>query len=360
MRPVIIPGMLPRKETVPGGRALRYALVIVAVLAAFVVGVAGVDGRADAEAYDPEELQFLELINGYRADHGLRALVLSDTLAVAAEHHSQDMARYSFFAHNTADSSYYAVGSRPWDRMEAEGYRYNTYKGENIAVGYETAEEAFRAWRQSPSHNQAMLDDRYRVIGIARINEPGSVHGWYWTTDFGGVLDPTSHAPGQSPRPGGERAPEPRNDNGGAPEDGPGIENGGMDGRAVWAQRARDGAALITEGHARLGDYDDGRDVLRQKIRVGENESLSYSLRVDTNELRHPSDRLFVLLTDSDGEQLAVLERYSDADAGGWRSETVDLKEFAGRTVYLSFVVETDPMLRTAFYLDKVSLEQRP
>lgn len=109
--------MLPRKERAPGKRALRYAWVVIAVLAALFVGVAGVDGRADAESYDPEELQFLELVNGYRADHGLRALVLSDTLAVAAEHHSRDMARYSFFAHNTAGSSYYAAGSKPWDRM---------------------------------------------------------------------------------------------------------------------------------------------------------------------------------------------------------------------------------------------------
>jgi hypothetical protein len=202
-----------------------------------------------------------------------------------------------------------------------------------------------------------MLDDRYRVIGIARINEPGSVHGWYWTTDFGGVRDPSSHAPGESPKADDEPAPEHRDENGGPLEDGPRIENGGMDSAAVWAQRARDGEELIIEGHARLGDYDDGRDVLRQKLRVGENESLHYSLKVETNELRHPSDRLLVLLTDPDGEQLAVLERHSDADAGGWRRETVDLKKFAGRTVYLSFVVETDPMLRTAFYLDRISLE---
>jgi hypothetical protein len=356
--PVIIPRMLPWKERLPDRRALRFAWVLVAVLAALVAGVAGADGRADAESYDPEELQFLELINGYRAENGLGALILSDTLAVAAEHHSKDMARYSFFAHDTAASSYYRVGSRPWDRMEAEGYRYNTYKGENIAVGYETAEEAFRAWRESPSHNKAMLDGRYRVIGIARINEPGSVHGWYWTTDFGGVLDPTSHAPGESPRPGDRPAPEPRNDD--PLEDGPELENGEMDGGEVWEQKGRTGTELVAGGHARLGDYDDGRDVLRQKIRVGENESLSYDLRVETNEWRHPSDRLLVVLSDPDGEQLAVLERYSDADAGGWRHESVDLKEFGGRTVYLSFVVETDPMLRTAFYLDKVSLKERP
>src|ERR687894_1831173 len=288
VRPVIIPGMLPRTERVPGGRALRYALVIVAVLAALVVGVAGVDGRADAEAYDPEELQFLELINGYRADHGLRALVLSDTLAVAADHHSRDMARYSFFAHNTAASSYYEVGSRPWDRMEAEGYRYNTYKGENIAVGYETAEEAFRAWRESPSHNQAMLDGRYRVIGIARINEPGSVHGWYWTTDFGQVLDPTSHEPGkESPQAQDNEdqpAPQPKKDRVDREEpmvDGPGVENGEMDSKAVWEQEARDGAALILDEYARLGNYDSGRDDLRQRIKVGKSTGLSYSVRVE-------------------------------------------------------------------------------
>ena len=97
---------------------LRFAFLVVAVAAVLTVGVANVDVRADAAAYDPEEIQFLELINGYRADNGLKALLLSDTLAVAAEHHSQDMARYSFFAHNTAASSYYETGYQPWDRME--------------------------------------------------------------------------------------------------------------------------------------------------------------------------------------------------------------------------------------------------
>jgi hypothetical protein len=28
--------------------------------------------------------------------------------------------------------------------------------------------------------------------------------------------------------------------------------------------------------------------------------------------------------------------------------------------VYLSFFVETDPVLRTTFYVDKVSLQERP
>jgi hypothetical protein len=359
---VIIPGMLSWTERVLGGRLQRYLWVGIVALAVLAAGVVGFNRSADAASYDPEELQFLELINGYREENGLGPLLLSDTLAVAAEHHSQDMARYSFFAHNTAASSYYPAGAAPWDRMEAEGYDYNTYKGENIAVGYETAEEAFEAWRTSPSHNSAMLDGRYRVIGIARINDPGSVHGWYWTTDFGGTLDPSSHEPGESPKPGSRKGESPNgSEKTGSPpdEDGPDVENGEMDGKAVWEQEAKDGAQLIVDGHARFGDYDEGRDVLRQKIRVREDARLSYELRIETNEQSHPSDRLLVRLTNREGEPLEVLERYSDADAGGWRRETVDLSDFAGRTVYLTFSAETDPMLRTAFYLDRVSLEER-
>jgi uncharacterized protein YkwD len=360
---VIIPTMLLWTERVLGGRLLHYLCVAAAVLAVLVVGIVGLDQRADAASYDSEELQFLELISDYRTNNGLGSLVLSDTLAVAAEHHSEDMARYSFFAHNTAGSSYYPAGSRPWDRMAAEGYKYNTYKGENIAVGYETAEQAFAAWRRSPSHNHAMLDGRYRVIGIARINDPDSVHGWYWTTDFGGTLDPSSHAPGESTQPeetNEEPAPESPDGREEPAGDGPDVENGALESAAIWEQEARDGADLILDGYTRFGDYDNGRDELRQKIRVEENSELSYDVRIETNELRHSSDRMLVRLTDRDGEQLAVLERYTDGDAGGWRRETVDLSDFAGRTVYLSYFVETDPMLRTAFYLDRVSLEERP
>ena len=348
-------------ERMSKGSVLRYLSVATAVLAVLIASVVAAGKSAHANSYDSEELRFLQLINEYREDNGVGPLLLSDTLAVSAERHSLDMARYHFFAHNTVSSSYFPRGSRPWDRMAAEGYDYNTFKGENIAVGYETAERSFAAWRNSPSHNAAMLDGKYRVIGIARINVPGS--RWYWTTDFGGARDPTSHAPGegsQVPDTDEKPAPKPEDGNSDKPvEDGSGIENGEMNGQAVWEQQAGDGADLIFDGRALLGDYDDGEDELRQEIRVGENTGLSYDLRIETNEHRHPSDRLLVRLTNREGEQLSVLRGYSDGDAGGWRRDTIDLSRFAGRTVYLSFLVETDPMLRTAFYLDRVALENR-
>jgi uncharacterized protein YkwD len=335
---------------------VRYLGAVVAVLAVLIAaGVLAIghqrSASASSEVYDPEEVQFLHLINEYRQANGIGPLLLSDTIAVAAEHHSQDMAHYSFFAHITAASSHYPVGYHPWNRMREGGYHYNTLMGENIAAGCESAERCFELWRNSPSHNAAMLDGNYRVIGIARLYVPGSVHGWYWTTDFGATVDPSSHAPGEST----------------PPQDGFGIENGGMSSKAVWQQKATDDAELILfsaegEGYARLGDYDNGRDELRQKVRVGENSSeLSYWIKIETNEQQlvpgEPSDSLKVRLMDGQGEQIEVLKRYTDADAGGgWRRETVDLSRFAGRTVYLSFLVETDELLTTAFYLDRVAL----
>jgi uncharacterized protein YkwD len=351
--------MLPFIEGGARANALRCLSVVAAVLAVLITGVVASEKSADATSYDSEELRFLQLLNQYRNNNGVGPLILSDTLALSAERHSQDMASYGFFAHNSVASSYYPAGSAPWDRMAVEGYDYNSFKGENIAVGCESAERCFELWRNSPPHNAAMLDGRYRVIGIARVNAPGSRHGWYWTTDFGATLDPTSHAPGETSQETNEEpAPDPQEEKPEKPvEDGLGIENGEMNGAGVWEQKAKDGADLILDGYARLGDYDNGEDDLRQKIRIPENAELSYEIKIETNEWRHPSDRLLVRLMDQNGEQLTVLRTYTDGGAGGWRRDTIDLSRFADRTVYLSFYVETDPMLRTAFYLDRVILE---
>src|SRR3712207_6412476 len=48
---------------------------------------------------DGEEQAFLALINAYRAQNGLGALAMSQTLGTAAEHHSLDMANNNYFSH---------------------------------------------------------------------------------------------------------------------------------------------------------------------------------------------------------------------------------------------------------------------
>src|SRR4028118_402536 len=147
---VILRGMERRETPRPDARGARHRwlLAVIAVVLISTFGLAGSGGAATA--YDDEELKFVGLINDYREQNGLRPVILSDPLAVAAERHSKDMAEYGFFAHNTAQSSYYPDNVEPWDRMKAEGYDYNTPKGENLAVGYEAAEGAGQGGADAP------------------------------------------------------------------------------------------------------------------------------------------------------------------------------------------------------------------
>jgi uncharacterized protein YkwD len=138
-----------------------------------------------ASRYCPsgEELVFLELINAYRADNGLGALLISRTLGAAAEHHSQDMARYNYFSHTLANG-------RSWStNIRSHGYDRSAAIAENIAAGYRTAAKTFEQWRNSSGHNRNMLSSRYTAIGIGRASKRGTRYTYYWTTTFGSTFD---------------------------------------------------------------------------------------------------------------------------------------------------------------------------
>ena len=132
---------------------------------------------------EPEELAFLKLINDYRAQNGLGPLVLTQTLGAASEHHSVDMAVNNYFAHILFDGT-------DWSQnMTNYGYTYNTYRGENLAAGNESASATFTQWKNSAGHNANMLTPNYTAIGIGRAYGATSTYKWYWTTDFGGYTD---------------------------------------------------------------------------------------------------------------------------------------------------------------------------
>ena len=132
-------------------------------------------------APDAEEWTFLAIINVYREHNGLGPLMISPRLIASAEWMSQDLASKSYFAHNDS------LGRNPFQRIDAFGYSYNAWKGENLAAGNAGAQAAFDQWRYSPGHNANMLNPNYEVIGVARAQ--GGAYGWYWATNFGGYDD---------------------------------------------------------------------------------------------------------------------------------------------------------------------------
>ena len=177
------------------------------MLAALLAGVTGGLGLADLEAkkkkrkkkrknnksksknknssgsggYSPdsEERAFLDLINAYRRNNGAGALTLNDNLGAAAEHHSRDMAQKNYFKHTLKN------GDSAEENIRRFGYTNYVAVGENIAAGFETANDAMKAWKSSPEHDRNMRSGRYTEIGIGRAHSKGSKYGWYWTTTFG-------------------------------------------------------------------------------------------------------------------------------------------------------------------------------
>jgi hypothetical protein len=161
----------------------------------------------EAAALDGEEQAFLGLINQYRAANGLSQLGTSDQLTAASLWMSQDMGVNAYFSHTDS------LGRDPFVRMDAFGYNYNTWKGENLAAGTETAQEAFDIWKGSAGHNANMLNGNFNFIGIGRAYTAGSPFGWYWTTDFGGQADggapPPPPPPPSTPKPAPTAVPSP-------------------------------------------------------------------------------------------------------------------------------------------------------
>ena len=151
---------------------------------------------------DAEEQLFVGLINQYRQQNGLGTLAIDTSLQNAAEWMSTDMGVNNYFSHTDS------LGRDPFVRMNAFGYNYNTWKGENIAAGTSSAQTVFDLWKGSSGHNANMLNPNYKVMGIARDDTPGSGYGWYWTNDFGGYVVPgTPTPPPATPSPTPSPAP---------------------------------------------------------------------------------------------------------------------------------------------------------
>ena len=111
-----------------------------------------------------------ELVNRERAAYGLSPLTLSARLSSGARLKSQDMRDNGYFDHTSP------TYGTPFEMMAQLGITYAT-AGENIAMGYSTAEAVVEAWMNSVGHRANILSENYTQIGV------GYVDG-YWTQWF--------------------------------------------------------------------------------------------------------------------------------------------------------------------------------
>lgn len=110
------------------------------------------------------EAEILRLTNVERQNAGLGALAACGRLATAALAHSNRMLEGQFFAHNDP-----GTGTSPTNRIRASGYLEgaNVWStGENIAMGYASAEATMVGWMNSPGHRANILQPAFTHLGV--------------------------------------------------------------------------------------------------------------------------------------------------------------------------------------------------
>lgn len=155
-------------------RRLWVAAVLVAVWigSAFLPDGEGVKPdpvpeRIDERIADPLTLvrnQLLDLHNAARVRNGADPLVFDDSLNTFAQEHAEWMTRLGMWH----------------SRMGFSGFRT---KGENIAMGYQTAEIATGKWMKSPGHRRNILNKRFTHVGFGLAKSSGGSP--YWCAVFG-------------------------------------------------------------------------------------------------------------------------------------------------------------------------------
>jgi uncharacterized protein YkwD len=107
------------------------------------------------------------MISAYRRNKGLQPIILDAELQAIAEAEARAMAAAEKPASADALKG----------RLAAQGF---VAPGANLSAGYHTLAEAFSGWRDSPQHNEVLLEPDARRMGIATAYAPGSKYKVYW------------------------------------------------------------------------------------------------------------------------------------------------------------------------------------
>ncbi|MDO8452258.1 MAG: CAP domain-containing protein [bacterium] len=166
-----------------------FALFIIS-LHALLPSVSKLNPNVLGYAYNIPAETVVELTNNERVKAGLPALEFNATLAASAKAKAIDMFEKDYWAHNAPD------GTQPWKFFSDANYQYR-YAGENLARDFTTADDALKAWMESPTHKENLLSRRYKEIGIAVVD--GNLKGvettlivQHFGTQFGDTLPATT------------------------------------------------------------------------------------------------------------------------------------------------------------------------
>jgi len=154
---------------------------------------------------DTDKQHYLDAINAARAisrdcndGQGVvpaaNPLSWSDALYAAGYEHNYDMINIPYFDHIGSGTLYDITGtllgtaSTTDERIANYGYfitlTSGSLVGENLALGYESIEEAIEGWIASPGHCANLMNATFSEMGLSKVKDPIS-YGYYWVHTLG-------------------------------------------------------------------------------------------------------------------------------------------------------------------------------
>lgn len=101
----------------------------------------------------------INLTNQERAVFKMAPLYSNFQLTLAAKNKADDLIKKDYFSHNSPDGKKFSQWVKEVD------YQY-AIVGENLAMGFSSAEAVLAAWMKSEKHRQNILNPKYNQIGI--------------------------------------------------------------------------------------------------------------------------------------------------------------------------------------------------
>ncbi|MGB9862588.1 MAG: CAP domain-containing protein [Candidatus Saccharicenans sp.] len=142
-----------------GPQVLANFPVFVGTPGSFLTGQAiDLIGTREQSASKVRE-RLYQLINEERKKAGLQELKIDSELEKIASSHCQDMLKNNFVGHVSPSTG------GPDQRLKSVGIITDHF-GENVAQGYNSAEEIHRGLMESPGHRMVILDSRLTSVGI--------------------------------------------------------------------------------------------------------------------------------------------------------------------------------------------------
>lgn len=118
----------------------------------------------EAKAYIYTSDQVIVAINEERKKVGLEPLIVNQQLMEAARLKAEDMNNKNYFSHISP------IDGIKWsDFIKKSGYEYSI-AGENLANGFVDIDTMVRAWMNSPSHKENILNNTVQETGVSVLS----------------------------------------------------------------------------------------------------------------------------------------------------------------------------------------------